>query len=564
MNPRPFSDRVAFLSSLPASVWRSWLLVSLLVCAARVAGAPPKVENIRFEQRAGTNLVDVWYDLSDPDGDSIFDVSFRVSTDGGVTWTPRAEYWTDDAGSGIRAGKGKSILWDAGQEFGLPGPAVFADDRVVIRVYASDGRSTGSAQSEPKAAPVRPDPEPGPAKPVGGSGTRPVSAPPVATSREPAEFAVFRGQVDSLRAMLTRLPVKQRFECQLDIGDLLLDKLGSYAAAESAYSGIAGEYPRHPRIPDVFYRLALALEMQEKFLEAARYYEPVATKYAKSYFGTDALDAIERCFRRNYQDRIAYVDGYPITRIEIDALIGRDPAAYEKYEAKQRLLDTLIDNRLMYAAALAANVQWDSAFVRNMREQRNRALFQEWYEREVNGKVPSQLAADQRQQKTSQLYEQAIADLKRQATITSDPTAIERDEETLAVVNGVAIDKAALELRLNAIPPFYRSQFDTPEGKRRILDNLVLEMLLLKEVERTKLWLSNKVMDQVLARRSTLLIDTYKRMMTTDLVVAGDDSQRQQKEKVLYDNLIEQLRSSATVEVLMKESDFVTEPSDGR
>jgi hypothetical protein len=89
-------------------------------------------------------------------------------------------------------------------------------------------------------------------------------------------------------------------------------------------------------------------------------------------------------------------------------------------------------------------------------------------------------------------------------------------------------------------------------------------MLLLKEVERTKLWLSNKVMDQVLARRSTLLIDTYKRMMTTDLVVAGDDSQRQQKEKVLYDNLIEQLRSSATVEVLMKESDFVTEPSDGR
>jgi hypothetical protein len=71
-------------------------------------------------------------------------------------------------------------------------------------------------------------------------------------------------------------------------------------------------------------------------------------------------------------------------------------------------------------------------------------------------------------------------------------------------------------------------------------------------------------MDQVLARRSTLLIDTYKRMMTTDLVVAGDDSQRQQKEKVLYDNLIEQLRSSATVEVLMKESDFVTEPSDGR
>jgi hypothetical protein len=563
MDLRSSSDRAVLLDSLFGSVWRSWCLVALLVFGARAAGASPNVGNVRFEQRAGTNLVDVWYDLSDPDGDSIFEVGFGVSTDGGATWIPKAEYWTDDAGPGIRAGKSRRILWDAGQEFGLPGIAVLAHDRVVVRVYANDGRSTGSGQSEPRSAPVQPAPGPGPAKPVEGSVTRPVSTPRVETFYMPEELLKYRSQVDSLRARLTRLPGKQRLECELDIGDLLLDRLGSYAAAESVYSGIASEYPRHPKTPDVLYRLALALEMQEKFLEAARYYEPVATKYAKSYFGADALDAIERCFRKNYQDRIAYVDGYPITRIELDDRIGRDSAAYQTYESKQRLLDTMIDNRLLYVAALAANVQRDSGFVRTMSEQRNRALFQEWYEREVTGKVPTQLAADQRQQKASQLYEQATDDLKKRAIVWTDTSAIERGRDTLAVVNGVVVDGAALESRLNAIPPFYRSQFETPEGRRRILNNLVLEQLLLKEVERTKLWLSNRVMDQVLVRRATLLIDTYKRMMTTDRVVAGDD-QRQQKEKALYDELIRRLRSSARIEVLMEEGDFVATPPTER
>jgi peptidyl-prolyl cis-trans isomerase C len=475
------------------------------------------------------------------------------------------------------------------------------------------------------------------------------SAAPLSAALDTVYRLYVANDMDQAYAMLQRLDAEaktpaDRFVARLEIGDFLLDKKADPAGAGAAYTRLLADFPKHAQVPDVLYRLALAQELQEKYLEAAKNYEKVATRYSKSTFGTDALDAIERCFRKNYQDRVAFVDSYPLTRIELDDRISRNPAAYEKYEKKQQLLDTMIDNRLLYSAALAAGITHDTAFVFNLGEQRNRAMFQEWYERSVNSKseatekdlkasykkdlatkyttpekvhgwqiqvatkaqaeklrgelladttrkwdsvtkqvstapdkekggdlglfargsqpkpieqaafklkvgdisqpistkdgfvilkvtekkprsvrtyadVRNQLSADQKQQNTSKLYDQVIADLKKQATITTDTTAIEQGKDTLAVVNGIVIDKAALELRLNAIPPFYRSQFDTPEGKRRILDNLILEKLLLKEGEAGKLWLVNKVVDQVLTRRANLLIDTYKRTMTTDKVV---------------------------------------------
>ena len=455
--------------------------------------------------------------------------------------------------------------------------------------------------------------------------------------------------MDKAYATLQRLDAEaqtpaDRFAVRLEIGDFLLDKKGDYAGAKSVYTALATEYPKHKLLPDVLYRLALCLEMQEDYLEAAKNYEIVATKYPKSTYGTDALDAIERCFRKNYQDRVAYVDSYPITRIELDDRISRNPSTYEKYEKKQQLLDTMIEGRLLYSAALAAGIAKDSAFVYNLGEQRNRAMFQDWYERTVTSKsaptekelkaaykkdlatkyttpekvhlyqiqvatkdeaaklrqelltdttmkwdslakqfstapdkekggdlglvargsqpkpveqaacsrkvgdisqpisvkdgfvivkvtekkpktvrtfadVRNQLSGDMQQQNTSKAYEAAIADLKAKATITMDTTAIDQSKDTLAVINGILINTAALMAKLNAIPPFYRSQFDTPEGKRRVLDNLVMEKLLLKEAEARKLWLVNKVVDQILNRRAGMLVDIYKRQMVTDKVV---------------------------------------------
>lgn len=437
------------------------------------------------------------------------------------------------------------------------------------------------------------------------------------------------------------LPPAQRFLLSLEIGDYFLDKTHEYYRAESVYQQLLAQHPKHPHLPELLYRLAIAQELQEKFLEAAKNYEQVATRYFKSFYGKEALDAIERCFRKNYQERVAYVNDYPITRIELDDRISRNPTLYETFDKKRSLLDTMIDQRLLYEAAIAAGIKNDPQIIRTLTDIRNRTMFQIWYERHVASKaeptekelkaiykkdrakytipekihayellvlsqpladslyalliadptkwdslvklhsvapdkenagdlglfargtrsveieqiafqlkpgeiskprairdtyyivrvsqreprkvktfdeVKNQIAVELRQDRINRIYEEEIARLKKNAHILQESLGIEQNKETLAIVNGTPITIGQLEQRLNAIPPFFRAQFETPEGKKRILDQLIIEKLLLRECEIEKLWLVNRVIDQLINRKLTLLIDTYRRRQTTERV----------------------------------------------
>lgn len=438
-----------------------------------------------------------------------------------------------------------------------------------------------------------------------------------------------------------KLNPAQRFALQLELGDYYLDKAKEYHRAESIYQQIITDYPKHRETSAIIYRLALSQELQEKFMDAAKNYEQVATRYIKSPYAQDALDAIERCFKKNYQERVAYVNGYPITRIELDDRINRNPAAYERYEKKLGLLDTMIDNRLLFEAATATGLKNDPQIAKNLNDIRNRQMFQTWYEQYVTTKsepsekelqanykknisqhttpervhgfqlvvasktladslrtvlladtgkwdtivkahslapdkersgdmglfargvqpkpieqvafklkpgeigspiaindtfyiirvtekkpkevktfeqVKNQIAVQLRQERSNQIYEQEIAWLKKAASVIQDTLAIDQNKETLAVVNGVPITSQQLEERLNSIPPFFRGQFETPEGKRRILDQLIIEKLLLKKCEKEKIWLKNKVMDQLLNRHAAILIDAYRKKETSEKV----------------------------------------------
>ncbi len=444
---------------------------------------------------------------------------------------------------------------------------------------------------------------------------------------------------DLLQALKNQnLNPAQRFALQLEFGDYYLDKAKEYYRAESVFQQLLNDYPKHLETPAILYRLALSQELQEKFMDAAKNYEQVATRYIKSPYAQNALDAIERCFKKNYQERVAYVNGYPITRIELDDRISRNPAAYEPYEKKLALLDTMIDNRLLYQAATAAGLANGLEIAKTINDIRNRQMFQTWYDSYVTAnaepsekelrinykkniakyttpervhgfqlviasktladslrtiliadktqwdtivkiysiapdkersgdmglfargvqpktieemafklkpgeisspiaindtfyiirvtekkpkeikpfeQVKNQLAVELRQERSNQIYEKEIARLKKMASVIQDTLAIDQNKETLAVVNGVPITSRQLEERLNSIPPFFRGQFETPEGKRRILDQLVIEKLLLKECEKEKIWLNNRVVDQLLSRHAALLVDSYRKKETT-------------------------------------------------
>jgi hypothetical protein len=70
-----------------------------LLCTGSVFAGPPVVTNVVAVQRTATKLVDIHYDVSDPDGD-LLKVRIEISHDGGKTYSVPANSLTGDVGGG--------------------------------------------------------------------------------------------------------------------------------------------------------------------------------------------------------------------------------------------------------------------------------------------------------------------------------------------------------------------------------------------------------------------------------------------------------------------------------
>ncbi|MBM3882840.1 MAG: hypothetical protein FJ387_24475 [Verrucomicrobia bacterium] len=75
----------------------SGLLAAGLATPRAAESVPPQIANIRVAQRPATMLVDIWYDLIDPDSPFVM-VGFQFSADGGATYSIPANHLSGDAG----------------------------------------------------------------------------------------------------------------------------------------------------------------------------------------------------------------------------------------------------------------------------------------------------------------------------------------------------------------------------------------------------------------------------------------------------------------------------------
>jgi peptidyl-prolyl cis-trans isomerase C len=472
-----------------------------------------------------------------------------------------------------------------------------------------------------------------------------------------------------LQALVTTENTKLQYPYLLELGDFYLDKLNNYAAVESIYKLITEKYPKQKDIADVYYRLGVTYEKEEQFLEAAQMYEMVATKYRKSQYATDALDAIERCFKKNYQDVVAKIDGYPITRIEFDDRISQAPASYDTYDKKMQLLNDMINDRLMYLEAINQGLNQQADYKTRIADIRKNSMFQAWYQREVVNQVkitesdkkkyyskhksefiiPEQASAreilvktkpeadslyylittmnlpfDSIAQETSlaptksaggdlgyfrrgthpeelenvvfklkpkmvsapfysptkngymivkledykpkkvRTYKEAASEIenrirgeridktfkdktdafRKACTIVVDDSAIAQNRDTVAVIDGEPLLQQQINDYIARIPPFYRTEFETPEGKMRILDQLILENTWLKQLEKEKYWLLNAVFSQVEESKKNILIGDVRKMEVNDkAIVLDEDIQKYYKKNIAEYKMPKQVRA---------------------
>lgn len=111
------------------------LFFSLWACVLSAWAAQPVVSNIQATQRAGTKLVDIYYDISDADGDSQ-NVQVYVSADDGFTHLIPAVTLSGAVGSGVMPGSNRHIVWNAGKDWN----GQFVPE-CKVRIVCSDGSS---------------------------------------------------------------------------------------------------------------------------------------------------------------------------------------------------------------------------------------------------------------------------------------------------------------------------------------------------------------------------------------------------------------------------------------
>ena len=103
-----------------------------------IPNAAPVVSNVSAVQRRdGSKLVDIYYDVSDANGE-LCDITLKVSGDNGSSYSiiPSPAHLSGDFGDDLSLGMHKHIIWDAGAEsYTLEG------DSYLYRVYADDGSS---------------------------------------------------------------------------------------------------------------------------------------------------------------------------------------------------------------------------------------------------------------------------------------------------------------------------------------------------------------------------------------------------------------------------------------
>ena len=87
-------------------------LAGVILSGSFAEAAPPVVSNVRVAQRAGTELVDVYYEVaaSVPP----LTVAVQVSADGGATLAVPAVSLSGDVGAGLQPGSNKHLVWNAG------------------------------------------------------------------------------------------------------------------------------------------------------------------------------------------------------------------------------------------------------------------------------------------------------------------------------------------------------------------------------------------------------------------------------------------------------------------
>lgn len=125
---------------------------------------------------------------------------------------------------------------------------------------------------------------------------------------------------------------------------------------------------------------------------------------------------------------------------------------------------------------------------------------------------------------------------------SSTGSAPSKDAKVLAEVNGVAVTSEDFDREVKALPEYIRGMAETPQGRKEMIDTLVMRELILQQAAKDGIEKSKDVEEKIAELKKRIIVDTYlKKKVESEAKIADDEL------KKFYDQNLDKFKAGEQV-----------------
>lgn len=117
-----------------------------------------------------------------------------------------------------------------------------------------------------------------------------------------------------------------------------------------------------------------------------------------------------------------------------------------------------------------------------------------------------------------------------------------KDAKVLAEVNGKAVTSDDFDREVKALPEYVRAMADTPQGRKEMIDTLIMRELILQQATKEGIDKSKEIDEKLVEMRKRLVIDTFlKKKVETEAKISDEEL------KKFYDQNVDKFKTGEQV-----------------
>jgi peptidyl-prolyl cis-trans isomerase C len=128
---------------------------------------------------------------------------------------------------------------------------------------------------------------------------------------------------------------------------------------------------------------------------------------------------------------------------------------------------------------------------------------------------------------------------------TSSSSTANKDAKVLATVNGTKITSDDFDREVRALPEYIRTMADTPQGKKEMIDTLVMRELILQQATKDGIDKNKDIEEKLAELKKRIIVDTYlKTKVEAESKVSDEDLKKFYEQNLDKFKTGEQIRAS--------------------